>query len=146
MKAAKALNRLGGGAYERMTTLILSDEAIASLVDQRLTMNDAYLARSFPGYVDWPADAQLGLLSMAWSMGPAFRPKFPRFAAACDALDFATAAIESKEDETGNPGLIPRNSADRLLFSNAAVVLAQGLDPNVLHWPAALLAAPPPAA
>ena len=94
VKAAKALNRLGGGAYERMTTLILSDEAIASLVDQRLTMNDAYLARWFPGYVDWPADAQLGLLSMAWSMGPGFRPLFPRFSAACDALDFATAALD----------------------------------------------------
>lgn len=141
VKAAQSLRKLGGGAFAQLTTLKLTDASIDMVIDQRLDLNDSMLTRSFPGYVDWPSDGQLGLLGMAWSMGPAFRPKFPKFAAACDALDFDTASIECKEDETGNPGLVARNRDQAILFKNAAVVIQQGLDRDTLFWPRVLMLA-----
>ena len=50
------------------------------------------------------------------------------------------AALECKMNEVGNPGLIPRNRANRILLSNAAVVLAQGLEPSTLFYPRDLTA------
>ena len=61
---------------------------------------------------------------MAWAMGPAGPGAFPTFRAACQKLDFKTAAAECKMNEAGNPGLVPRNQANVTLFSNAAIVLA----------------------
>jgi hypothetical protein len=43
-------------------------------------------------------------------------------------------------DDTGNPGLRPRNLAVKLLLENAACVasLSQVYDPNTLYWPSRL--------
>ena len=43
---------------------------------------------------NWPADAQLGLLAMAWS-GPYKIAGFEKFRTACKNMDFTTAAKES---------------------------------------------------
>lgn len=47
----------------------------------------------------------------------------------------ATGGYAAKIRELGNPGVVPRNAANRLCFANAAVVLEQGLDPKMLFWP-----------
>jgi len=137
----------GYTACEPITQLELSDDAIDSLILDRLTQNESFLKRqqSFQGFETWPADAQLGLLSMAWAMGPAGPGGFPHFRGACQNLDFSTAAAECKMNEAGNPGLIPRNQANVTLFSNAAIVLAgeaQGkFQRSNLYYPRALTAA-----
>jgi hypothetical protein len=144
-------NLAGAGheACEPVTQLELSDDAINSLVLDRLTGNESFLKRQewFKDLDTWPADAQLGLLNMAWAMGPDGPGAFPRFRAACRSLDFNMAATECKMNEAGNPGLIPRNRADFTLFSNAAVVLASeapgSLDRSVLYYPQALKDASP---
>jgi hypothetical protein len=61
--------------------LELSDDAIDSLIIDRLTKNESFLKRQpwFQDFDTWPADAQLGLLSMAWAMGPAAPGNFPSF-------------------------------------------------------------------
>jgi hypothetical protein len=95
---------------------------------------DTYLAKRFPGYEAWPADAQLGTLSLSWACGPAFA--FPKCAAALNARDFVTAAVECfMPEEKTISGLRPRNVANKLLFLNAAFVEAHLLDPDILHWP-----------
>ena len=57
--------------------------------------------------------------------------------------DFNGAAAECKMDETGNPGLIPRNKANFTLFSNAAIVISgetgSGLQRSSLFYPQVLL-------
>ena len=70
-------------------------------------------------------------------MGPGGFTGFPNFSAACQKLDFKTAAAECKLSEVGNPGVIPRNRANFVLFSNAAIVAApdSGLDPSTLFYP-----------
>ena len=147
LKDDPSLGKKGAGACKAITDLELSDDSIGALISKRLTDNEGFLKRQqwFQAFDTWPADAQLGLLSMAWAMGPGGPGEFPHFRAACQSLDFNTAAAESKMSEAGNPGLIPRNRANFTLFSNAAIVLAgeaQGsFQRSVLYYPQALKAA-----
>lgn len=146
LKNDSSLKTRGYKACEPITQLELSDDAIDSLVIDRLTKNESFLKRQpwFQDFDTWPADAQLGLLSMAWAMGPAGPGNFPSFRAACQRLDFNTAAAQCKMNEAGNPGVVPRNQANFTLFSNAAIVVvgaAQGgLQRANLYYPQVLTA------
>src|SRR5580704_15178775 len=124
LKNNPSLGKAGYKACDPVTQLELSDDGIDSLILDRLTKNESFLKRQqwFQGFDTWPADAQLGLLSMAWAMGPGGPGGFPSFRAACQKFDFSTAAAECKMNEAGNPGLVPRNQANFALFSNAAIV------------------------
>jgi len=77
---------------------------------------------------------------MAWACGAGFVRIFPRLAKALDVGDFAAAARECHINETGNPGLKPRNVANKMLFRNAS----RAADPAMLAWPEELLEAEPP--
>jgi GH24 family phage-related lysozyme (muramidase) len=125
----------GGSYFGSMTQLKLTDEAIDSLILSKLDENERYLKNRFPQYDNWPADAQLGVLSMAWAMGPGF--KFPRFETAINARppDFDMAAVESHMNDTGNPGLVPRNAANVLLFRNASSAVTRGMPFDTLYYP-----------
>jgi len=139
LKNDSSLAKKGHLACAPITDLELDDDAIDALIAERLTGNESFLTRqpSFKDLDTWPADAQMALLSMAWAMGPGGFAGFPHFSAACQKLDFTTAAAESKLNEAGNPGLIPRNRANFLLFSNAAAVMApgSGLALATLYYP-----------
>ena len=41
-------------------------------------------------------------------------------------------------NETGNPGIVPRNEANQRLFNNAHEVQARELEPSSLYYPEAL--------
>ena len=126
--------------FKLFNNLRLSSESVAALVEQRLLHNEAFLIQNyFSNFENWSADAQLACLSMAWAMGPGFLSKFPKFWQACQNEDWDTAAAECTISEAGNPGVRPRNEADRTLFSNAARVMEQGLDPSSLYYPTILL-------
>jgi IPT/TIG domain-containing protein len=122
--------------FDALTALKLTDESIDQIVLGKLDSNEATLSNT-PEFADldtWPVDAQLGLFSMAWAAGSGFGGGFLRFRAACAAKDWNTAATESNMDDTHNPGLRPRNEANRILFSNAAQVVQQNLDFSVLQY------------
>ncbi len=133
VKSRRDLAPCGGLAFRKITRLHLTEEGIALVVDRKVKQVDAFLLQRFPEYGYWPSDAQLGLLSLAWACGPAFH--YPRFSAAVKHQDFATAAKESHMDERGNPGLVPRNKANVLLFQNAAAAIEAGADLDTLYWP-----------
>lgn len=139
LKTNTSLATRGHLACAPITDLELNEDAIDDLIAQRLTGNESFLKRQqpFKAFDTWPADAQLALLSMAWAMGPGAFTGFPHFSAACQKSDFKTAASECKISEVGNPGVIPRNKANALLFSNAAAVIAagSGLDLATLYYP-----------
>lgn len=118
---------VGWRAASRGATVVLTQEAVDDLTLAKLHSNDALLRGRFDGWEDLPADVQLAVHSVAWACGPAFR--FPRLEAALNARDWATCATECQMSETGNPGLIPRNRADKALFLSA---LAGG-DPDVVN-------------
>jgi GH24 family phage-related lysozyme (muramidase) len=128
--------KLRGGlhpSWAEATSIRLTDEGIRQVVANKLLTNDAHLRKRFAEFESWPGDAQLAIHSLAWACGPAFR--FPALERALYAQDFATASREVNMDETGNPGLAPRNAANRLLLENAADVVVDGLDRDRVYWP-----------
>lgn len=135
VKARMDLASHGGGAFRDLTTLRLTDDEIDRVVFAKLDEMESVLKgrTPFADYDNWPADAQLGLLSMAWGMGPAF--DFPRFQGFVAAGDWDSAADECRfNPEVGT--IVLRNDRDQQLFRNAAAVLAGGYDPEVLVFPA----------
>ncbi len=121
----------------KLTTLRLTDADINALVTAKLIEFESYLVKHhFPFFAKWPADAQLGTLSMAWACGPGFPATFKNFARAATAQDWIAAKATCKIRTEGNPGVVPRNRANEICFENAATVRESGLDPSVLHWPA----------
>ena len=133
-------------AYTFLTKLILKPAAILDLCGQRLRANEVELKkiREFQTFDGWPADAQLALHSMAWAMGPAFAAggQWPRFRAACDRMDFVDAAQNCGISVAGNPGVIPRNRANEILFENAYFVSSHPefrYSPDVLYYPIPLM-------
>lgn len=141
VKGRVDLKMRGGVIYKTITSLRLDEEGIARVVGRKLDQNDDYLRRRFAAFEEWPADAQLATHSMAWACGPAFR--FPMLEAALRAKQFGLAAVECRMQEAGNPGIVPRNKANRLMYFNASIVHREGLDPTVLHWPTDLTAERP---
>lgn len=147
--AVKSSRRRGSALY-------LRDADLDALVLHRLDANELYLSRRWANWTDWPADAQLGAHSCAWAAGPAWAA--PHFDAAASAGDFGACAgtpgtdgndpadrghawlrdTKPEDDARGvhgptlNPGLRPRNLKNQALFANAARVLAEALDPDLL--------------
>ena len=144
---------------EGLVLFNLSAASVASLTTQRLLKNEAYLARRWASWNDWPADAQLGAHSIAWAAGPAWvAPHFdaavtviPAGFAVCagppgDAnLDVTKRGEAWLRDGSGlvgpggcsadiNPGLRPRNLANKVLFLNASRV--SETQKTSLFWPA----------
>lgn len=104
---------------EAITRLRISDASIDTLVRGKLSSFETTLRGRAPFALldSWPADAQLGLFSMAWGLGPLFH--FPKFQAAAAIQDWETMAAECRMTETGNPGVIPRNVRNQILFTIA---------------------------
>lgn len=133
VKAMVDLSARGGEAFEAVTRLRLDDEGIALVFNRKRDEFDTDLAKRFASYPSWPADAQLGALSIAWAAGADWAA--PKFAGHANARppDFLGMADESAVHTARDP-------TNRTLFVNAAQVIAQGLDPDVLVWPAVLTA------
>ena len=125
VKACQAAAHLGGGSFKRMTTLRLTDADVDALTKSKmLEMWRALVARgAFASAKAWPAAAQLGLLSMAWAMGPAFN--FPKFELHAVVPDFTLMAAQCGISTAGNPGVAARNAANVGLFLTAAAVSGQ---------------------
>ena len=141
VKGRRDLARGGCRRFERLTDLRLTAAAIDRVVFERLDRFEALLrgrmTRDFDGSVtlpyarfdSWPADAQLGALSMCWIAGPAF--DFPRFAEAARERDWLRCAAECRiNPEVGT--VTRRNDRDQELFRNAFRVERDGRDPEQL--------------
>ncbi len=130
VKSHTELAQQGYRAAARWTTLRLTDDGIQRVVMAKLDQMAGVLWKRFPGLPEWPADAQLATLSMAWACGPAFH--FLLLAAALEAQDFQAAAANCTINAAGNPGIVPRNIANRELYMSAARVVENGMDPDVI--------------
>ncbi|WP_406724914.1 hypothetical protein WJ438_09985 [Streptomyces sp. GD-15H] len=135
VKSRTDLAPRGGGSFAAITSLRLPDDEIERLVFSKLDEMEGHLRRrtEFSSFDSWPADAQLGVLSMSWGMGPAFR--FPRFQAFVSSDDWEGAATECRfNPEIGT--IVIRNDRNQKLFRNAARVVARDLDREALVFPA----------
>ncbi len=108
----------GWTAAAKGAALHLTDGGISALVMGKLEQMAGTLVQRFPEFESWPWQAQQATLSMSWAAGPAFYA--PLFSAAVRARDWTTAAKQCHFDDSHNPGLRPRNAANRALFLEAA--------------------------
>jgi len=142
IKGKPELAKKGHRACDPLCTLELDDAAIDDLIRKKLEQNEKFLKtqKPFLKFDQWPADAQMALLSMAWAMGPGFASRWPKFSAACEKMDFLAATENCRMSEVGNAGVRPRNDANQRLFKNADAVLAGQADGfysgDTLYYPA----------
>lgn len=136
IKGNVQLAHQGHRAAKAFCKLHLSPAGIEQVVGAKLDEMARHLARRFPAFEEWPADAQLATLSMAWACGPAFR--FGNLERALNAGDFMGAAASCEINAVGNPGIVPRNRENRILYTNAAWTP----DPDLLVWPSQLRGPP----
>lgn len=116
--------------------LRLSDADVEALVASKLDEFYAYIKKHhFPEIDSYPADAQLGIMSMAWACGPGFPQTFKNFKRCVLNGDWKGAVETCKIREDNNPGVVPRNKANRRCFQNACLVVMGKIDPDVLWWP-----------
>jgi hypothetical protein len=128
------MEKAGGGAQASLTTIRLTEDAIDALVRGKAAEMESILRAKFPAWDDACADAQLATLSTSWAEGAyGLTHSWPKFDAAFLAADWATCAIQCHLDETGNPGLIPRNARNKALFL-AAQNLGNGDPDEVTGW------------
>lgn len=116
IKSLKQYAKEGGRYFAKFASLQTTLAGIDAAIDRTLDAWEPILRSFFPNYDTIPADAQLGILSMAWAMGPGFPAHWPAFTEAVNAGNWLKAADECQMDETGNPGLKPRNAANYNLF------------------------------
>jgi hypothetical protein len=124
VKNNHALAHDGATAAEHVTALRLPESVLDADALDRLDRFARILAAypPFAAFDTWPADAQLGVLSMAWAMGPGFPRTWPKFSAACMAEYWWAAAKNCEMDASQNPGLAARNVANVAAFERAAAV------------------------
>lgn len=137
-----ALRRRSLAVQATFTKVRLDVNACKALVFETLEGMARHIQRAhFPDFATFPADAQLGILSLAWAAGSDWPRKFPMCKAAILKRDWRSAVVHGQlstiaaDKKTPNPGVIPRNKAQRLCFANAHGVEFAGLDPEPLHWP-----------
>jgi GH24 family phage-related lysozyme (muramidase) len=135
LKSRRDLAKLHYRYAAAITTMRLTEDGIAQLVRSKLLSNEKVLRGYFPNWDLFSADAQLGISSMSWALGPGFPATFGNFKAAAVAQNWTGAVASCKIREDNNPGLVPRNAANRLCFANAQQVLSQGIPLDTLFWP-----------
>jgi GH24 family phage-related lysozyme (muramidase) len=118
-----------------LSTIRLTDEDIDAFVAKRLAQTERALKKAYPNWDDFPADAQLGCLSMAWAVGDGFPAIFKNFTRFANKQDWVSAKACAKIKADNNPGVVPRNRNNELCFDNAATVFENAMDRSVLHWP-----------
>lgn len=127
---------------KQFTTIRISEDDIDRLVVAKLLEHHKHLTSQYPEFEAWPLDAQWATHSMAWACGSAFSVpsdrdpyRFVKLGKLLRAKDFAGAVSQCHMNENGNPGLKPRNIANKLMFDNAAYVQDIGMDYGRRYWP-----------
>jgi hypothetical protein len=118
-------------AFQPLTKLVLSDAEIDRMIFAKADEMERWLKSraEFADFDNWPADAQLAVLSMSCGMGPAF--SFPTFQAYVAQGDWGDAATECGfQPDEGTIRI--RNMLDAQCLGNAARLASDGYDPELL--------------
>jgi hypothetical protein len=142
VKSRQDLKFKGGAAFAVITGLELNENGIQQMVSQHANAIEKYIKtnasarRFYANFDNWPADAQLGFMGVAWGGIPIPQFGWHLFPEACKREDWNTAA---KECKISSPLAAGRNESHKRMFENAAQVKANDGDISILHWPAVVL-------
>lgn len=138
VKARKDLIPKGGEAFGAITRLELSDNGIKAMVISHANGIETYIKTNpaakkfYSNFDNWPADAQLAFMGVAWGGIPIPQFGWHKFPEACRLEDWDSAAVECK---ISSPIASGRNEAHRTMFLNAAAVKSNGDSITELSWP-----------
>ncbi len=114
-----------------LTDLRLDQNALDGLMGQTIKSFVGYLVKRYPQFSNWPADAQMAILSISWAWGPGFSTRWGSlgkdFDAAVNAAPpkFSDAGAimrkASAHEESINPGIVPRDIATQAMLVKADV-------------------------
>lgn len=120
----------------------LTPEAMAARTKVKTLQMTSRLLSLLPNAASWPADAQQGLLGIAWAFGPdGTKAYMGPFFTAAKANDFKgmLEAVRNTGHGTGyweKPPITAKRKAQLdLLFSNAVDVVSAAGDYTLLNWP-----------
>lgn len=103
--------------YRPLTTMDLLESEIDRLYRKRMNDFGDALERLFPLFPNWPEDAQVASLDMAFNLGSAAIPRhWPKLTEALRAQSWRVAAAESHRPQAHEA----RNTAVRALYLSAA--------------------------
>lgn len=127
---------------QSLSDLRLDPADLDALMLKTIAANQAVLVKEFPNFPRIPADGQLVLHSISWAWGPGFPSVWgdegAAFKNAIASKDFTTAGqimrTASAHEESINPGIIPRDQGNLVMFANAA---KNKLEPSKLYYPGA---------
>jgi hypothetical protein len=132
VKARTDLQSKGGGSFQQVSNLRVTDDWIDSQFDSLYTQFVNGVSNDWSGFADAPADAQFAVMTMAWALGPSFLSKeFPKMLAALKSNDYKTAAAECHVKNLSNT----YNAAWYLALMNAATVYQNKMDLGTLWFP-----------
>lgn len=138
VKSRTDLAKKGGEAFAAITRLELTDNGIKSMVKSHAASIEDYIKTNpsakkfYSNWDNWPADAQLAFMGVAWGGIPIPQFGWHKFPEACRVEDWDKAAVECK---ISSPIAAGRNEAHKLMFLNAAAVKANGDSITELSWP-----------
>lgn len=121
--------------YKDSCRLRLSMAGVNALLLSRMQLFEGTLKHYYPAWDDFPADAQLAILAMAWACGAGFPKTFTNFSSFVIKRDWSNAARCAKIREDGNPGIHPRNLQVQLCLANAAAIDDGNYGTPALYWP-----------
>jgi len=102
--------------YASKSTLRLTDQAISALFQSDVTKLETYARGIFSGYDDYGCDAQMGIISMLYSVCPGGIHGFPLCCSAIRTRSWATAAAQCHMQGCSDA----RNALTRSCFLAAA--------------------------
>jgi hypothetical protein len=138
VKARTDLMGKGSAGFGAITRLQLTDKGIETMVNDHAKAIESYITTNasaqkyYSNFPNWPADAQMALIGIAWGVMPLPQFGWHKFPEACKIEDWETAANECKITSAIATG---RNEAHKLMFLNAAAVKANGDPISQLCWP-----------
>ncbi len=125
-------------AFKTITQLQLRDEVIKDMVIKHAQTLENLLIKTdyYANFKNWPADAQLGLIGIAWGIHPTPSHGWLKFPELCKNEKWNEAAEECR---ISSPLAEGRNAAHKLAFKNAAQAKIDDHDISLLFWPRVLL-------
>lgn len=123
--------------YRKATKLRLKKVALGGEFLSTLHEKERGLLKSFPAFGDYPADARMALVGLAWALGAGGTAGKAPLRSACLAWDFATAARHVhyvvRDRQTGqvqppSHSQQSREAQHKTMFENAAYALYQHLE------------------
>jgi hypothetical protein len=126
--------------YRKATKLRFKKKALGSAFLTTLHEKESGLRKYFSSFDDWPADAKMALIGLAWALGAGGVAQKELLLKACLTWDFATASHHVhyvvRNRETGE--VMPdshsqkkREAQHKIMFNNAAYALYQHIEKGI---------------